>query len=94
MEIKKEYLLRKEDMLLDPRLRIVELIRTKMMLLRFLKSIPNNFNFKTYLPFCDQEIAMSMLNLPINRRQNRIWQKELLLNCLLSHCYLSNLSTS
>lgn len=98
MEIKKEYFLRKEEMLLDPRLRIVELVRTKMMLLRFLKSIPNNFNFDTYLPFGDQEIAMSMLNLPIDRRQNRIWQKELFkknqldIDTNFANCYSNNSS--
>ena len=60
----------------DYRYQIVNLIRTKMILLSYLMRLPRNFGFKTWSPFLDIDIAMAMLNLPQERRKDRIWQKE------------------
>jgi asparagine synthetase B (glutamine-hydrolysing) len=60
----------------DYRYQIVNLIRTKMILVSYLMRLPRNFGFKTWSPFLDIDIAMAMLNLPQERRKDRLWQKE------------------
>ena len=52
------------------------MIRLKMILLSYLLTIPAHFGFNVWSPFLDIEICMAMLNLPIERRHRRLWQKE------------------
>lgn len=61
----------------DPRFRIIESMRCKIILLTYLMAVPQSLNFKCWSPFLDIEIAMAMLNLPPARRNDRLWQKEL-----------------
>lgn len=56
--------------------RIIQAMRLKMILLSYLIKIPDNIGFKAWSPFLDVEVALGMLNLPPERRINRIWQKE------------------
>ena len=60
----------------DPRIRIVESMRCKIILLTYLMAVPRSLNFMCWSPFLDIRIAMGMLNLPPARRNNRLWQKE------------------
>jgi len=64
------------ERLQDPRLRIIEAVRFKIILLSYLMTVPSSFGFKPWSPFPDIEVAMAMLMLPQERRQNRIWQRE------------------
>ena len=57
--------------------RILELLRNKLMLLRYLFVIPEHYGFQPWSPFLDVTAAMGMLQLPSERRHNRRWQKEL-----------------
>jgi hypothetical protein len=51
-------------------------MRTKMMLLQSLISIPEHYGYNGYSPFLDENIALSMLNLPDDRRLDRAWQRD------------------
>ena len=66
----------KRQELLDPRMRIVELVRFKIILLSYLMRVPGYLGFKPWSPFLDIDVAMSMLNLPSVRRKERIWQRD------------------
>ncbi len=58
----------------DPRLQIVHTLRLKMILLSYLRVLPEHLRFSFYSPFLDIDIALGMLNLPPDRRKNRRWQ--------------------
>ena len=60
----------------DPRYRVVEAIRAKIMLLKYLLEIPKTFKFKPFAPFIDQDVALSMLCLPCDERKKRKWQRD------------------
>lgn len=60
----------------DSRYRVLQLGRTKMLLLSYLLRVPRTFGFATWSPFLDQEIVMAMLNLPQHRRDSRLWQAD------------------
>ena len=60
----------------DYRYQIIYTIRQKIILISYLMRLPRIFGFKTWSPFLDIDIAMAMLNLPEDRRKDRIWQKE------------------
>ena len=51
-------------------------MRLKIILLSYLFTVPMYFGFKPWSPFLQSEIALSMLTIPLKRRQRRIWQKE------------------
>ena len=56
--------------------RIIELVRNKMMLLRYLVDVPASFGWQICMPFIEPKIALSMLSLSKERRRGRLWQKE------------------
>ncbi len=60
----------------DARLRVVEAMRFKIILLCYLINVPNQFGFQCWTPFLDVDLCMAMLNLPPERRRGRLWQKE------------------
>jgi hypothetical protein len=60
----------------DPLFRVIESMRFKMILLCYLIKVPERFGFHSWSPFLDLDIATSMLNLPVHRRTNRLWQAE------------------
>jgi hypothetical protein len=64
-----------KNRLKDSRLRTIEAMRFKLMLLHYLKTVPGVFSFRSWSPFLDIEVAMAMLNLPPERRHGRLWLK-------------------
>ena len=60
----------------DARLRVVEAMRFKIILLCYLRNVPKHFGFKWWTPFLDIDLCMAMLNLPPDRKRDRLWQKE------------------
>ena len=60
----------------DLRFRVVEAMRFKLILLCYLKIVPSVFGFQWWSPFLDIDIAMAMLNLPLERKRDCLWQKE------------------
>ncbi len=73
---REEYWANHADRLKDPQLQLVELVRFKMMLLRYLLLVPNHLGFAAWSPFIIPEIALGMLHLPAARRKNRVWQRD------------------
>ena len=51
-------------------------MRFKIMLLRYLMIVPEFLEMSSYSPFLDIKIAMSMINLPKERRIDRKWQED------------------
>ncbi len=64
------------DALCDPRFQVVEIIRLKMMLLRYLLVVPRTLGFVPWSPFTDASLALAMVCLPPERRAGRRWQQE------------------
>ncbi|ERJ57795.1 asparagine synthetase B family protein [Sphingobacterium paucimobilis] len=67
---------KQKDLLREPKYRIITAMRTKMMLLKSLISIPQHFGYPGYSPFIEEDIALAMLNLPEDRKASRIWQRD------------------
>jgi hypothetical protein len=67
---------RQKDYLKSSEYRIITAMRTKMMMLQYLISVPAKLGYPGYSPFVDEDISISMLNLPADRRENRAWQRD------------------
>ncbi len=67
---------RQKEYLSSPEYRIITAMRTKMMMLQYLISVPAKIAYPGYSPFVDEDLAISMLNLPADRRENRAWQRD------------------
>jgi hypothetical protein len=75
-ELKKQYFEANEDTLNDPVRQVITVIRFKMILLCYLLKIPASYGFRPWSPFLDLDLVMSMMSLPPDRRQGRLWQAE------------------
>jgi len=64
------------QLLKDDRCKVLASMRMKIVLLSYLIKIPRHFGFKPWSPFLEQNIALAMLNLPDDRRKDRIWQRD------------------
>lgn len=73
-QIKKNFFIDNKEKLYDHRFQVVTTIRLKIILISYLMRVPRLFNFKSWTPYLDIDIAMAMLNLPQKRRLNRQWQ--------------------
>jgi hypothetical protein len=73
-KIREQFFLSNRERLRDHRFQIVTTARLKLMLISYLLSVPKLFNFDAWSPYLDIEVAMSMLNLPQERRLDRKWQ--------------------
>jgi hypothetical protein len=62
--------------LIEPKRRIIYLVRTKLILLSYLLRVPEQIGFKPVTPYLTLDFAMQLLNLPEERRKNRVWQRE------------------
>lgn len=69
-----EYYEKEKEKLQDSRYRIISSMRFKIMLLSYLLRVPESMGFKPWSPFLDIDVAIAMLNLPTDRRNNRVWQ--------------------
>lgn len=56
--------------------RIIELARTKAMLLRYLVEVPKHFGFNVITPLVDRRFVQATLGLPRARRNDRRWQED------------------
>lgn len=71
---KEEYFEKNKELLRIPQYRVLSLIRTKIMLLRYLMVIPISLGMEAVSPFVDIDVCMGMLMISPDRRRNRIWQ--------------------
>ncbi len=67
---------RNREHLKIPEFRIITAMRTKMMLLQYLITVPQREGFAGYSPFIDQDISLATLNLPASERHGRKWQRD------------------
>lgn len=56
--------------------RLIELVRNKMMLLRYLEIVPEQFGAEVLSPFGDEVIARRMMRLSSFQKTERKWQKD------------------
>jgi hypothetical protein len=70
------YLRENRELLSRAQGRIVLAARFKMMLLRYLLSVPESCGFRPWSPFLDPDVALAMLRLPADRRRDRTWQRD------------------
>lgn len=71
-----EYWEKHRERLEDPRLRVIEVLRHKQVLLSYLFRVPEKLGYAPWCPFLDLRLAAAMLNLPPNRRRDRVWQQD------------------
>lgn len=67
--------------LAHPTQQVVEIIRLKMMLLRYLLRLPLALGFTPWSPFTDSELSLAMVRLPAARRKERRWQHDYFARC-------------
>jgi hypothetical protein len=64
------------ERLREVRWQVISTVRLKMILISYLLRIPRIAGFEPWSPFLSIDVAMAMLNLPQNRRENRQWQRD------------------
>jgi len=74
--LKRNYYIENKNKLENKRWRVVESMRRKIILLRYLIEVPKKLGFKPWSPFLDIEVAMKMLCLPDEKRIKRNWETE------------------
>jgi len=62
----------------DGRARVVAMVRLRLTLLSYLVRVPASLGFGTRTPFLDIDVAMRMLTLPQEVREDRRWERDLL----------------
>ena len=77
-ELRMQFYEKNKSYLENEKIRIIFLIRFKLILLSYLTIVPEYFGFPVWTPFHNFDIAVSMLNLPEERRQVRAWQRDIL----------------
>ncbi len=75
-EMRQRYICDKASKFKEERWRVVCQIRLKFILISYLLTVPRIFCFKPWSPFLHVDVCMAMLNLPCERRRNRLWQQE------------------
>lgn len=75
--LRKQFHEKNKSYLENEKIRIIFLIRLKLILISYLTIIPEYFGFPVWTPFHNFDIAVSMLNLPEERRQGRAWQRDI-----------------
>lgn len=77
LDLRKEFYEKNKNLLINPKARLVIAMRFKLILLSYLYIIPEYFGLPVWTPFLNLKIVSGMLNLPVERRTGRLWQKEL-----------------
>ena len=67
------YFEEKREALEDPKLRVIELVRLRVVLLCYLVRVPESLGFVAHAPYHDIDVALAMLQLPEERRRERRW---------------------
>lgn len=74
LQSQEEYFEKNRHYLQNPKFRILELLKLKVFLLRYLVDVPWGFGLQSISPFLDKDIALSILALRDSERQHRKWQ--------------------
>lgn len=74
LDLEMEYLSNAKDRLVSEESRIIELVRFKIMLLKYLMLVPQSMGLQSWSPFLNVDVATSILSLDPALRHNRKWQ--------------------
>lgn len=74
--LRQDYFTSHRDRLADPRWRVLESMRFKMVLLSYLLAVPRSLGLPTWSPFLEPDVALGMLTIDPARRANRQWQRD------------------
>ncbi len=74
-EQRRAFYTQNKERLCEENWRILFAMRMKVMLLRYLVETPKQYGLSAWSPFLDADIAVSMLNLPWQEKDGRLWQK-------------------
>lgn len=72
--IKEKFINDNQSWLKNPQYRIITAMRFKIILLGYLMSLPDYFNWPSWTPMLSLKHALGMLNLPEKQREDRKWQ--------------------
>lgn len=75
-KIQKDFYTENIEQIQDRRQQIILTIRIKMILISYLVSLPNRYDFDPWSPYLDMDVALSMLSIDPRRRRGRLWQKD------------------
>jgi len=75
--LKQKYFKENRKYFENEKIRIIQSMRIKIILLSYLRTIPEYFGFPVWTPFHNFDIAIGMLNLPKERQKNRAWQQDI-----------------
>lgn len=64
------------DKLKSHQFQLISTIRMKIVLISYLVRVPEYFGIPVWTPFLNYDIAMSILRLPAEQREKRLWQKD------------------
>ena len=78
--LKKQYFEEHKNHLINDKIKSIFAMRTKLMLISYLTQIPEYFGMPVWTPFLNFDIVKSTLNMPDERRKNRIWQRDFFKN--------------
>ncbi len=76
LELQNTFWENNKKLLTNYQFQTITTVRLKIILISYLMKTPSFFNFKSWTPYLDIDVAMAMMNLPKKRRYNRLWQKE------------------
>ena len=76
-EVKKHFFEVNKEYLKNEKSKAVFAMRIKLMLISYLTQIPEYFGLPVWTPFLNFNIVQATLNIKDERRENRIWQRDL-----------------
>lgn len=74
--LREEFFLDNKEKLVEERYRVISQVRFKMILISYLLTVPKSMGFEPWSPFLEIDVAMAMLNIPLERRRDRLWQQD------------------
>jgi hypothetical protein len=75
--LRKSFYKENAENLSDPRIRLIQFLRIKLILLTYLMTLPDYFGFPSWTPFLNFKIVEAILNLGPTERKDRKWQTDL-----------------
>lgn len=75
-KLKQDYYKKNGEYLKNNKIKSIFTIRMKLILISYLTQIPEYFGMPVWTPFLNFDIVKAILNIPDNRRKNRVWQKD------------------
>lgn len=75
-KIKQYFFSEHKDFLANEKIRTIFAMRVKLMLISYLTQIPEYLSMPVWTPFLSFDVVKAIINLPDEKRVNRLWQKD------------------